>query len=183
MPQYLGHKDSFLCSTSFYNVGIHRQYVMWERERRRYVATNLTTATLIAILYTASIAAASFRHSLKITFLCCPDMSSTPTPLLKCFRAGRHNIVKISVIEATTFRSYATLSYVSLSTISLNIAHKSLLLWGFVVAMHIHMNGIFWENMLVEWQKQRMYGIRRRFIQQPISHLLISFPLMLEATF
>lgn len=124
-----------------------------------------------------------FPPFFKDNFSVCPDMSSTPTPLLKCFRAGRHNIVKISVIEATTFRSYATLSYVSLSTISLNIAHKSLLLWGFVVAMHIHMNGIFWENMLVEWQKQRMYGIRRRFIQQPISHLLISFPLMLEATF
>ena len=70
LPQYQGHKGSLLCSTSFYNVGIHRQYVMWERERRRYVATNLTTATLIAILYTASIAAASFRHSSKITFLC-----------------------------------------------------------------------------------------------------------------
>ena len=66
----LGHKElSFLFSTSFYNVGIHRQYVMWERERRRYVATNLTTATLIAILHTASIAATSFRHSSKITSL------------------------------------------------------------------------------------------------------------------
>ena len=65
----LGHKElSFLFSTSFYNVGIHRQYVMWERERRRYVATNLTTATLIAILHTASIATTSFRHSSKDNF-------------------------------------------------------------------------------------------------------------------
>ena len=102
----LGHKElSFLFSTSFYNVGIHRQYVMWERERRRYVATNLTTATLIAILHTASIAATSFRHSSKITSLySCMCMLERQPRIQELFEKEDIRISNTTANETSAFR-------------------------------------------------------------------------------